>query len=275
MKLGIISLLSCITLQCVFGVWLFADDKPKGIVQLDAVKIHRMTRDLINDTDYGFVPLFDGKTLNGWIQRGGKAKYTVEDGMIVGTSVPKTPNSFLCTEKDYGDFILELDFKVDPELNSGVQFRSECFDKPTTLKIGDKEIKIPAGRVHGYQCEIDMDNNRRLNKPAGGLPAFTTKPGANGSIPVHLAAIRKAFTEQGAKIGKQNEWNHLRIEAVGDSIKTWLNGMPAADFKDSMTPKGFIALQVHDVGNRQEPLHVYWKNIRIKEIIPKEKETQK
>ena len=93
--------------------------------------------------DDGFVKLFDGKTLNGWIQRGGKAKYHVEDGTIVGTSVPKTPNSFLCTEKDYANFILELEFKVDRGLNSGVQVRSQSL--PTYKK----------GRVHGYQVEID------------------------------------------------------------------------------------------------------------------------
>ena len=96
-----------------------------------------------NDDAGKFVPLFDGKTLDGWHQLGGKAKYTVEDGMIVGSSVPNTPNSFLCTNKIYGDFILELEFKVDPGLNSGVQIRSNSF--PDYRK----------GRVHGYQVEID------------------------------------------------------------------------------------------------------------------------
>ncbi len=90
----------------------------------------------------GFRPLFDGKTLAGWTQRGGKAKYSVADGAIVGATVPKTPNSFLCTVKNYGDFILELDFKIDPGLNSGVQIRSES--KPDYKK----------GVVHGYQVEI-------------------------------------------------------------------------------------------------------------------------
>src|SRR4051812_1598837 len=68
--------------------------------------------------------LFDGKTLNGWEQAQGKAKYEVKDGMIVGTSVLNSPNSFLITKKHYGDFVLELDFKVDEGLNSGVQIRS-------------------------------------------------------------------------------------------------------------------------------------------------------
>ncbi|MBU6180677.1 MAG: DUF1080 domain-containing protein, partial [Verrucomicrobia bacterium] len=71
-----------------------------------------------------WVDLFNGKNLDGWIQRGGEAKYTVEDGVIVGTTVPKTPNSFLCTDKNYANFILEVEFKVDPTLNCGVQIRS-------------------------------------------------------------------------------------------------------------------------------------------------------
>ena len=68
--------------------------------------------------------LFDGSTLDGWTQRGGKATYEVRDGMIVGTTAPNTPNSFLCTDKMYGDFELSLEFKVHPQLNSGIQIRS-------------------------------------------------------------------------------------------------------------------------------------------------------
>jgi hypothetical protein len=219
----------------------------------------------------GFVPLFDGKTLNGWTQRGGKAKYAVEDGMIVGSTVPNTKNSFLCTEKDYADFILEMDFKVDPALNSGVQIRSECFDMPTTVKWGEKEIKIEAGRVHGYQYEIDMDG-KKARWWTGGIYDEGRRLWLYPGI---LGGNKEDFTAQGAKISKQNEWNHIRIEAVGDSIKTWLNGVPAADIKDFMTPKGLIALQVHQVGARVEPLYIYWKNIRIKEIGLKDKESKK
>src|SRR3954451_24825851 len=103
----------------------------------------------------GWVDLFNGKDLTGWVQRGGKAKYSVENGEIVGRTVPNTDNSFLCTTKDYGDFILELDFKVHPQLNSGVQIRSHAYDKDTTANINGKPRKFPAGRVHGYQVEID------------------------------------------------------------------------------------------------------------------------
>lgn len=210
----------------------------------------------------GFTPLFDGKTLDGWVQNGGTAKYEVVDGMIVGTSVPKTGNSFLCTKKNYGDFELQVEFKVDPLLNSGIQIRSQVFAKDKVVVTKDKngkesKRKIPAGRVHGYQVEIDpskrawsggiYDEGRRgwLNNLADNEPA------------------RKAF--------KQNEWNHYRILCQGDSIKTWVNGVPAADLKDSLTPKGFIALQVHGIGNHPEKIgkQVSWRNIKIKELAAK------
>ncbi len=90
-----------------------------------------------------WTPLFDGKTLKGWTQRGGKALYTIEKGEIVGTTVANTPNSFLCTDKDYGDFIFEVTLKVENTMNSGVQFRS--LSKPD----------YQDGRVHGYQMEVD------------------------------------------------------------------------------------------------------------------------
>jgi hypothetical protein len=203
----------------------------------------------------GWKPLFNGKDLDGWIQRGGKAKYRVEDGQIVGSSVPNTENSFLCTKRDYADFILELEFKVDPELNSGVQIRSHCFDEDKTLEFKGKKITIKAGRVHGYQVEIDPDVKRgRLW--TGGIYDEGRRGWLN-DLEKNDAA-RQAF--------KPNEWNKFRIECRGDSIKTWLNGVAAADLKDSLTPSGFIALQVHAVGKREQPLEVRFRNLRIQEL---------
>ena len=200
----------------------------------------------------GWVALFDGKTLNGWVQHGGKAKYVVEAGELVGSSVPNTPNSFLCTEREFGNFVLELEFKVDAGLNSGVQIRSHCHTEPKEYEWQGEKKRVPAGRVHGYQVEIDpgdrawsagiYDEGRRgwLNDLKNNEPA------------------RKAF--------RKGDWNKFRIECRGDSIKTWLNGVPAADLKDGMTLSGFIALQVHGVGKREEPLQVRWRNIRIREL---------
>jgi len=188
--------------------------------------------------DVPWTPLFDGKTLTGWEQLNGSAIYKVEDGAIVGLTVRGSPNSFLCTKKVYSDFILELDFKVDPKLNSGVQIRSES--RPDYRNW----------RVHGYQVEIDpsarawsggiYDEARR-----GWLFPLKDKPKA-----------QKAF--------KQGQWNHFRIEAIGDRIRTWINGVPAADLRDDMTLTGFIGLQVH--GNKTSGLEVRWRNIRIKDL---------
>lgn len=200
----------------------------------------------------GFVPLFNGKNLAGFVQVGGHAKYRVEDGQVVGQCVPNTPNSFLCTERHYTNFILEVEFKVSPSLNSGIQIRSHYFDHAQTYEWQGKTIKVAAGRVHGYQVEIDpssrawsggiYDEGRR-----GWLNDLKDRPEAG-----------KAF--------KQGDWNKFRVECQGDSIKTWINGVAAADLKDGYTPSGLIALQVHGVGNKTDPLEVRWRNIRIKEL---------
>ena len=194
----------------------------------------------------GWQNLFNGKNLEGWHQLNGRAKFAVEDSEIVGTTVPNTPNSFLVSDSLYGDFFLDMDFKVDTSMNSGVQVRSES--------IPDYEN----GRVHGYQVKIDpskrawsggiYDEARR-----GWLYPMELNPGA-----------KMAF--------KNGEWNHYHIECIGNSIRTWVNGVPAANLVDSMTHKGFIALQVHaipDFSHAGEEIR--WKNIRIKtmELQPK------
>ena len=182
--------------------------------------------------------LFNGKDLTGWKVLNGAAEYTIQDGAIVGHSKLKTPNTFLCTEKMYGDFISELEFKVDEGLNSGIQFRSNSF----------KEYNN--GRVHGYQCEIDpsprawsagiYDEGRR-----GWLYSLDKNPDA-----------KKAF--------KAGVWNKVRIEAIGTSLRTWLNGIPCANVLDNMTATGFIALQVHQIEKpEQVGKTVQWRNIRI------------
>ena len=208
--------------------------------------------------------LFNGKDLTGWVQRGGKAAYTIEGNEIVGTSVTNTPNSFLCTEKTYGDFILEYDFKVDPKLNSGVQIRSECFDQPTEIEWKGKTIKIPAGRVHGYQVEIDPEVKRDRWWSAG----IYDEARREWLYPGQLGGDTNAFTVRGRKIFKPGDWNHVRVEAIGDSIKTWLNGAACADIKDSMTPRGLIALQVHGIGKEMDKngTQVRWRNLKITEV---------
>ena len=207
--------------------------------------------------------LFNGRDLAGWVQRGGKAPFTVENGEIVGTSLLNTPTSYLCTEKTYGDFILEFEFKVDPKLNSGVQFRSEWSDARKQIAVGGRMRWIPAGQVHGYQVEIDPDPKKDRWWSAGIYDQSRRGwlyPGPGGGDAA-------AFTRQGREVFKQGGWNHVRVEAIGDSIKTWINGTPRAEIKDALTPRGFIALQVHTIGKAADcdGLQVRWRHLTIRE----------
>ena len=215
----------------------------------------------VQAAEEGFVPLFNGNDLSNWEQHGGKAIYTIENGAIVGTSIPKTPNSFLCTKKMYSDFILEVEYKVDPKLNSGIQIRSNVYDEVKTYEYKDSDGKmakkdVAAGRVHGYQVEID---------PAPrAWSAGIYDEGRRG----WLYNLEGDKNKKAREAFKQNEWNHYRIECKGDSIKTWINGVAAADLKDDMTSTGFIALQVHGIGDSQEKAgtQIHWRNINIKEL---------
>ena len=186
--------------------------------------------------------LFDGATLDGWSIHGGKATYRVEDGAIIGTTAPDTPNTFLVTKATYADFELVLETTQDIELNSGIQFRSRV----------DGGLANRDGKLIGYQCELDpsdrsytgavYDEARR-----GWLYTLTESPLA-----------RDAY--------KRGEWNEVRIVAQGPLLRTWVNGVPATTLFDAVDPAGHIALQVHGVGGRTDPLSVRWRNIRLREF---------
>lgn len=187
--------------------------------------------------DTPWIDLFDG-TLNGWTQKGGEANYTIKEDMIVGSTVHNTPNSFLTTEKMYDDFILELEYKVDSTMNSGIQVRSNSFPY------------YQNGRVHGYQIEIDPSDRA--------WSAGIYDEGRRGWL------VTLENNSEAQKAFKQNEWNHYRIEAIGDTLRTWINGVPAANLIDEKTASGFIALQVHSIGKEQkEGTEIAWKNIKI------------
>ena len=196
-------------------------------------------------------PIFNGKNLEGWIQRGGKATYEVTNGVIVGTTVKGEPNSFLCTTKEYGDFVLELELHADKDLNSGVQIRSHYFDQKTTFVQDGKTNTIPAGRVHGYQIEVDNRPDRRWS---GGL----YEEGRRGWLQnlTNNPAAQAAF--------KFGEWNTYRIECRGNHIRTWVNDVPAVDARDDGAKSGFIALQVHNAS--QAGWQVRFRNIRLAEL---------
>lgn len=212
------------------------------------------------------ISLFNGKDLAGWVQKSGNASYAVKDGAIVGSAVAGTGNSFLCTSNAYGDFVLEYDYKVDPRLNSGVQIRSLCFEEATSLDWQGKAIKVPAGRVHGIQVEIDNDPKKK-RWWAGGL----YEEGRRGWLyPGAAGGDEKEFTKAGATLIKPDDWNHVRVVAKGDSVETFFNGQPRAAIKDSLTPSGFIALQVHGIGSNKDLVGatVMWKNLRIEPLTP-------
>ncbi len=182
--------------------------------------------------------LFNGTDLEGWEKLNGTAEFKVEDNTIIGISEMNTPNTFLATTEDYGDFILEFDFKVDDGLNSGVQFRS---------------LSLPEyrdGRVHGYQFEIDPSDRAWT----GGIYDEARR---GWIYPLN-------YNPEGQKAFKNEEWNSARIEAIGNSIRTWVNGVQCTELLDDATPSGFIALQVHSIGREElAGKTVSWRNIRI------------
>ncbi len=187
----------------------------------------------------GWRALLKDKDLSNFTVLNGTAEYYVEGKSIVGVSKANTPNTFLCTNEKFDNFILEFEVWADTLLNSGVQFRS----------ISDPEIMD--GRVHGYQVEIESSPR----KWAGGI----YDEGRRGwlySLDSNPSA-KDAF--------KPNEWNHYRIEAVDENIITWVNKIQCTHLKDDLTPSGFIGFQIHSIENqRQENKKVKWRNIRIK-----------
>jgi hypothetical protein len=199
----------------------------------------------VSTTYAQWTDLFNGSDLDGWVQYGGMADYFVEDGILYGVAVPGSPNSFLATRDTFSDFILEFEFLVNPKLNSGVQIRSQVND---------------AGRVYGYQVEIDpserawsagiYDEARR----GWMYPLYDNKPG------------QEAF--------RQGDWNIIRVEALGPSIRTWINGVEAANMLDDYTSEGFIALQVHSINDASDAgIDIAFRTVRIITVNPDEHQT--
>jgi hypothetical protein len=191
--------------------------------------------------DAGWKNLFNGKDLSGWKAVAGKADFAVNDGVIEGTAVYGTGNTFLITEAQYTDFILELDLKISHiSSNSGVMTRGQ-FD--ATGQEG-------RGLVYGYQVEADPS-------PRAWSGGIYDEARRGWFYPLDLnPAAKSAF--------KLGEWNTYRIEAIGNTIKTWINGQEVAYFVDDLDARGFIGLQVHSIQNKEdEGRKTYFRNVRI------------
>src|SRR5688572_4049749 len=184
------------------------------------------------------IRLFNGKDLKGWKILGGKAKYEVKNGEIIGTTVSNEPNSFLTTEETFGDFILTLEFKNESGINSGIQFRSES--KPDYQN----------GRVHGYQLEID--------------PSPRAWTGGIYDEARRLWLYPLEYNPAAKKALKPTDWNTARIECIGNTLRIFINGVPTSHVVDDMTLKGFIALQVHSINKPEDAgKQVQWRNILL------------
>jgi hypothetical protein len=198
----------------------------------------------------GWQQLFDGKTLDGWTKKDGTAEYRVENGAIVGITTSGSPNTFLvCDKKFSGDFILELEAMMsDTNTNSGVQFRSSYNPAANNGK----------GRVQGYQYDMDPSSRRW----SGGV---YDEAGREWLYPVSLNPKAQVYFTTGVD-------HKVRIECIGNTIRTWLDGMAVAYVVDTITTnEGLIGLQVHSIGRPElAGIKCYWKNIRIKTtgIIP-------
>ncbi len=198
--------------------------------------------------DGGWTPLFDGKTLDGWKVNGGTAEYKVEDGAIVGTTVEGSPNTFLC-KGDYKDFVLALEVKCDPRLNSGVQVRSHVYEKDDV----DPDNRKRAGVVYGPQCEV-------ARKETGTAGRYYDEGRRGKWLDEIKPQAKDVFQDDG--------WNRYWIVVQGNRYRSWINGVAASDFTDDVDKRGFIGLQVHGIAKGEGPYQVRWREVRIKELKP-------
>lgn len=203
------------------------------------VLVFTLTIALHAQPESAWEPLFNGKNLEGWHVVGGKATYGVRDNMIFGACKKNTPNSFLVTDKQYANFILEYEMKMSRGLNSGVQVRS-------TVAENEKGEKY----VYGHQVECD-DSERSWT---GGI--------YDEGRAQWLYSLE--YNPRAKKAYKKGEWNHFRVEAIGNRVRTFVNGIPVADLISDWDKKGIIGLQVHSIwDDTKDGKRTFWRNIRI------------
>ncbi len=192
--------------------------------------------------------IFNGSDLKGWSVVGSTGKVWVADSTMYLQKRSNTKeHTLIRTNKKYTNFILELDSKIDPEFNTGIILRS--IGTPDTATVS----------LYGYQVKIDPSPTRKWS---GGI--FDDY--GNGWHWLYTlkddARARAAYT-----IGK---WNHIRVEAIGNNIKVWVNGIPTCNLINNKYKKGYIALKIHSMANfpEKEKETGYYKNIRIIDHAP-------
>jgi len=203
----------------------------------------------------GWQKWFADGTLSGGQVISGQASYKVEDGVLVGTTVDGSPNTFLAIGP-FKDFELEFEVKVDDELNSGVQVRSHIAKEGDPAPEGSKNGKsLPAGRLYGPQCEI------AINGTAGDF-YDEARRGTWWSILTKTESVRSDAAKAAFKKG---EWNRYRIVVKGDHYQSFVNGVATADFTQPGDPEGHVGFQVHGIKKGAGPYSVRWRNVKFRE----------
>jgi hypothetical protein len=154
------------------------------------------------------VALFDGKTLDGWKVE--KCEAEVKDGCIF----LKAGNGWLHTEKQYGDFVLDMDFKP---------LNKDFFDSGVYIRAGERPEKAPWPGPGQINLRKDMFGN--------------------------IKEIKEAVSRPG--LAKPGEWNHMRVTVVGKTATLEINGTQAWKIAGLKKPKGFIGLQCEVPGGGQ------------------------
>jgi len=209
--------------------------------------------------DEGWISLFDGETLNGWRPSTlGSATFEAVDGTIRGVTVEGSPNTFLISEAEFGDFEFEFEVKVHDELNSGVQIRSrEKSEADLAFSGRDGQPATDLNRFFGPQVEVMSSPGKSgyIYGEATGRGWISPEPQDREHTHEHVV---------------NGEWNHYRVVAKGSNIQTWINGTQVADLTDEPLyethPRGHIGLQVHGIRRETGPFDVAWRNLRIREL---------
>ncbi len=187
-------------------------------------------------SDPGFKDLFNGKNLDGW-EIDTPGIWRVRDGMIVGRHEGLEYNDFLRSKREYGDFVLKVNFLLGGgEGNSGVQIRSQPV--PGSHEVAGYQADISSR--HCWGCLYDEARRRKFLAPAS---------------KESQAALRPAG------------WNEMVITAKGNRVTVDLNAVRAAEYEEtdpSIEPRGVLALQVHS----GPVMEVHFKDLRIRELKP-------